>query len=243
MEALLTSRFTWGELLSSALLAGAVYLLLRFAARLLETARISGYFGPQINRWIRKARLLYEPAALVFLASLFILINPVFHGLMALLVLLTGFNHIRNYLNGRIIRFTNAVSIGKSIQTANLQGTVFEVGNFGVQLKTNKGAHFVPYGLLLKDGFTLKSAEAGGGLYHLIIEPAGADQKANSPARFLELLRSAPYPDWAHPPELSSLDDSAGAFHVRILVREEGHLNDLMALIREWGYSCKISKK
>ncbi|MEO0776464.1 MAG: hypothetical protein AAF146_07860, partial [Bacteroidota bacterium] len=113
----------------------------------------------------------------------------------------------------------------------------------GLHLRSNKGKHFINYSQLFAEGYLLLSGEEIGGFYQINIQPREPEAKVDYARRLADLLTSTPYLDWNHTPEFRSLTEGTYSYQVRISVREEGHLRDLITLIEEeWGCACKISK-
>ena len=139
MESLLESQFTWTNLLVAAVLLVGFYFLLQFVKELLSRASFFGDFQKDIKAIINYLLLICEPIAVLIVVGIFILINPVFHGLLALLVLLGGYNHVKNYLNGRIVLYDPAISIGRRIKTKDIQGIISSTGRIGTPIANRQG--------------------------------------------------------------------------------------------------------
>lgn len=238
METLLLEQFSWGRLFIAGLILLTVYFILQFIRRLLERAAFMGSWQAPAMRFSRYILLIYEPLALVIIGGIFVLINPIFHGLIMGLLFLAGFPHLRNYLAGRVVQFDHHIDRGSRLRSGAFEGVVLEMGRLGLQLQTNEGLHHLTYARLLAEGYTLISGEEIGGFYQLLIRPREADEKVRHLQHLQNLLLTAPYLDWHHKPELTSGDTEQQTIEARVLVREENHLHDLVELIREWGYHC-----
>ena len=44
----------------------------------------------------------------------------------------------------------------------------------------------------------------------------------------------------SHKPELFQDEAVANQIDAKVLIKEESHLHELIALIKEWGYHCKL---
>ena len=240
METLWNSQFNWRELLTIAFALIAFYFALRFIRRFLPRLAPSERIQAPVKNGIHYLLLIYEPLALLLISSVFIMINPFFHGLLLVLLLLPGFAHMRNYISGRIVQFDDAIAVGKRLQMQDIQGIIAERGRLGLKLRTGKGLHFINYSNMLSEGYLLMSGEEIGGLYHLKIRPNEPEEKTDYAVRLMDLLASTPYLDWTQRPELVPSTHNDHQYEARVLVKEENHLLDLVALIEDWDYSCKI---
>lgn len=241
MEEILTYKASWGNLLVIAIGLLIFYFALQFLRRVVRRAAFLKVFQKPIQNVIRYLLLLYEMLAIVVLSSVFVLINPFYHGALLLIILLIGFPHIKNYVSGRMIKLANQITIGSSIQTDNLEGIVSSMERLGLNLQTKKGIHFLEYDQLLSNGYTILAGEDIGGFYELHITAKEEESKTNHAVKLLDLLITAPYLDWHHKPEVSARNANPNDLEAKILVREEVHVHELIALIKEWGYECQIA--
>lgn len=242
MEALLNTDISWLYFVNTVLILLLVYLALNIVSNILPKLMFSERIINPIKKYIDYVLLLYEAIAIIILISVFILINPPLHGLIAAILFLGSFAHIKNYISGRIIQFDANFKVGKKISYQNIQGIIMHANRLGLKVKTNKGLYFIGYAPLLSDGYMLMSGDEIGGFYQLKINPNNPEEKVDYSTRLRDLLATTPYLDWNHKPEFlpASKDNEMNA---RILVKEESHLHDLINLIEEWGYSVKIVNK
>ncbi|MEZ4883462.1 MAG: hypothetical protein R3E32_01905 [Chitinophagales bacterium] len=237
------TQFSLGSFLTIAIVLFALYFLLQFIHQILERLDVFGSFQKYPKKWIYHLLLVYEPLVVLILVSVFILIYPLFHGLLVGLLLLAGFSHIKNYMSGRIVQFDNAIGVGKKLVTDDLKGIILYLGRLGLKLSTVKGLLFVSYSQLLSKGYLLESGEEIGGLYHLKISPKEPAEKIDYVLQLMDLLATAPYLDWNHKPALLASNETPNQIDAQMIIKEESHVHDLMLLIEEWGFTCKISKK
>ncbi|MEL6865219.1 MAG: hypothetical protein AAFP19_12405 [Bacteroidota bacterium] len=246
MESEMIIYMTWWRFLTSALLLLLGYFLLQVAYRGLGRLSFLERFQPLLRERLRQVLLLYELIALLVLLSIFILINPIFHGLLTilflLLVLVGGFKPLKSYFAGKIVQLNGTIDKGIQLKVNNLQGIIVALGRFGIQLKTSKGLHILSYDQLLIDGYMLLSGEEIGGFYQLKISPSEGNERKDHGTYLTDLLATTPYLDWSHKPEIS-IGQTPEQVIATVLVKEESHLYDLIALLDEWGYVCKLSKK
>lgn len=243
MEELLTYRITWFSfLLWSALIIGG-YIVLQSANRLWPSVSLGQNLKGRIKQALHYALIIYEPAGIVFVGSLFVLWNPPVHGSIIGVLLLVGFPHIKNYVSGRIVRFDQAVTSGIQLRTGEVKGIVAGLGNMGLQLKTNEGMFYITYSSLLADGYTLLSGDEVGGFYHLRIIALEKDKEGAESPSLMDLLAVTPYLDWNHKPEWIPPGGAREHPEARVLLREENHLYELRDLMKEWGYQCRLVKE
>ena len=240
METIINNSFNWGDFLTATLVLVIVWFLLNFLGNIFDRAPFLGKYQTTVSRSIKYLVLLFEPLAVAVLVSIFILINPLFHGLVFGWIFLTGFYQIQNYFNGLVVRIDNSIAFGKKLSSNNLTGIISKMDRSGIQLKTDQGLHFVSYSNLVKEGYMLVSGEEIGGLYNLKITPFTKEDKTNQVAKLKNLIITAPYIDWNHKPEFNVSEEGGEQVTARILLKDESHLNQLIALINEWGYTCSI---
>jgi hypothetical protein len=217
-----------------------LFFALQFIDRLLTRAAIMGSWQQPVHRVIRFLILVFEPLAIIWVGGIFVLINPVFHGLLLALLFLSAFTFLRNYIAGRVIQMDPHIERGARLRAGAVEGVVLDISRLGIQLQTKEGLYKLSYSKLLDDGYTVISGEQIGGFYHLQILPVDTETKVRHQQHLQQLFVTTPYLDWSHKPEITSLEGEGPGLEARVLVREESHLHDLMALIREWGYECSL---
>lgn len=238
MEYLLNSRITWSRFFIVAIGLALLYFLLHFIRQILNNTNYLGEFRLPFIKTIDRTLLFYEPIVLLILASLFILIRPPLHGLWALLLIIGGFTHIRNYISGRILQTDQGITLGNQIKFGGQKGMISEIGRLGLRLKSGKGMHHVSYSQLMSEGFTQSAGEEIGGFYKLKMQPKEDNKRNDHQAHLKDLMTTTPYLDWNYQPTLNKEKDNQ--YQAKLMVREEGHLQDLVRLVEEWGYDCQI---
>ncbi|HHG86168.1 MAG TPA: hypothetical protein ENJ82_15570 [Bacteroidetes bacterium] len=240
MEELIVSRISWLQFLLSASALLGLFFLLRFTVQLLGRISLPWLnLGPS-RKALFFVQVLYEPLALLLAATLFFLVRPVSNGLLILLIGMATFSHIRNYFSGRMIALQNNLKVGLRIRVGGKLGRVSRIGRLGIRLQSNDGLHYLDYGQVLSPGYTLVSGEDVAGLYRLRVTTNETENKKLNSEHFMDLLSTSPYLDWNCIPEILNPKESQDMVETRVLLREEDHLQDLVRLIREWGYSCEV---
>ena len=232
-------EFTWLRLLTAAIILLALYVVLRSARQYIPQIPFLRAYAQQIQSAIHALLLVYEPMVLVVLGSLFVLINPYHHGLLMGLLVIVGFSHMRNYMSGRLIQLGNTLAPGKQVAIGDMQGIILKMGRLGLNIQTSEGWHFMGYSELFRNGYTLISGEEIGGFFTLKISPKDAEMQQLQAAEVMDHLLTVPYLDTQHKPEILPQEAENAPLVVRVTVREESHLHDLMSLIREWGYQVE----
>jgi hypothetical protein len=234
------ATFSWSEFLFLGAILIAAYFLLQLIKRFLRITQSFGNYRRVIKTVVDNTLLIFEPAVILLLATAFIMLNPIYNGLLLALVVLFGFLHIRNYVHGRIIQSNNALTIGRQIKISNLEGIVHQIERLGLKIKTAKGVHYMNYAHIVKTGYILLSADDISGFYELLIQPKTPDERVNYEAELTDYLSTVPYLDWHHKPEITVANDYQ--IKARVMIKDESHLQELLDLINGWDYSCKILK-
>ena len=233
------SQFSLGDFIVVTLALLVFYFLLRSANRLLSSGTFKKSWQTKVQQVVHYLLLVYEPLAIIVLVSAFILLNPLFDGLLIGLLLIAGFTHVRNYTSGWLILADSNMAIGKKLKTGSLQGIISKLGRLGLHLQTSEGIHYISYSKLQGQGYAMIAGEEIGGFYYLKITPQDDQKAGNHALRIMELLTSAPYVDRNHKPELLPNKENS-CLEARVLLKEETHLYELMGLIEEWGYKAAV---
>ena len=233
---------SWASFIGIGLSLLAIYFVLLFAQRLLKRFHYLGRWQDRICRILHFVLIVFEPLAAILLCSVFVLINPLVHGLFLLLILIFGASYIRNYMSGRLAQVDNNIAKGMRIRTGTAEGIITEMDRMGLYLQSRDGLHYISYVKLMTTGYTLISGDEIGGLYHLEIDTGEVKSKTNPIQQLMDRLTMTPYIDWKHKPELYLIESATDTQRIdtRILLKEESHLHELIALIREWGYEAKV---
>jgi len=235
------NTISWWEFLLVALALVVIYFILFEIQQLTKHSSFSGRYQNQFREIFRKIFVVFELVAIVTLAGVFIWIKPMLHGLIIGFLVIGSWSYLRSYMSGRWVHFDNTLTEGIELRAAELQGVVSKMGRVKLHLQTNDGLHHLSYNQLLEKGYTLVSGEEIGGFYHLALTPKESLQDvASHRTHLLDLFATAPYVDWHHKPEIFRDDTDENRLEAKILIKEESHLHELIALIKEWGYNCKL---
>ena len=241
MEQFLNNNINWADFFVTAVILIAAYFLLQLLQRLVVGLRLPYRYERPAEQFIEYTLLVYEPLVLLILTVTFVLINPVFHGLLVGFLLLIGFNQLRNYAYGRLLQLGGQIKAGKKISVGDQTGIAYAAERFGIRLQTSKGIRFISYQQLFEQGYMIGSGDNVGGFYRLKIRPQKEEDQLKE-IRVMDLLATAPYLNWHHQPETVLSEKSPNQINVRVSVRDERHLQQLINLIEDNGYQCRTAK-
>jgi len=88
----------------------------------------------------------------------------------------------------------------------------------------------------------MSSGEKIGGYYHLTITQMESEESTASLSEVSHLLISSPYVDGDHKPKITRSLSDPEEIDIKLLVKEESHLHDLISLLSEHGYKSVITK-
>lgn len=241
MDKFLNNNVTWTDFFVTAVLLIAAYFLLKMLQRLIIGLRLPYRFERPAEQTVHYTLLVYEPLVVLILTVTFVLVNPVFHGLLVGLLIVLGFRQLRNYATGRLLQLGGQLSSGTKVTIGDRTGILFRAERFGVRLQTSKGIHYISYQQLLDRGYMIASGENVGGFYRLKVMPQAEHQKLSEQS-VIDLLATAPYLNWNHQPESILSEKKPNQVNVRVSVREERHLQQLIHLIESNGYQVRTAK-
>lgn len=243
MNHLFTPYFTLTNFVATALTLLAIYLILRLLDQVLKKAVLPEQFLSPLRMGLNWALLFFEPVSALILLVIFIFIRPNLNGPVAALILFGGFSHLRNYLSGFIMKVYDSIKIGNRLRTTSVEGVITFVGRLGLRLRTSDGENFSNYSKLLSDGYTLVTGEESGGFYQLNIslkKEENKEGKISNYYRIYDLFAQAPFLNPNHKPDISKATNTDNHFFAKILVDEEHHLHELIALLDENGWKTEI---
>ncbi len=228
---------TWGRWIMISLFALLVYWLIRLLKHWLEKASLLGGWNYRIYRLVLKIYILSEPLCALVIIGGFVLINPIVHGIIALVILLLGYSVIKSYFSGKVLQMSYEFFEGQKIKVKENEGIIQEIGRTSLVLQTKLGAEHISYVQLFENGFTQLEGAKVGGLQAIYID--GGAQEGVTIQSIKDKLWESPYLDWSFTPEIA-LTNKENQFEVKVLLREKHHLEDLKNLITEWGYMCRL---
>ena len=237
---ILNIDYNWYHFILMVLISTALYVALLFIKRIVENISLSRTPKKRIRNILNWIILYFEPVAVIIALSLFILIRPVFHGLIAGFGLVIGLEHLKNYINGKILNSKGTLERGQVIKVRDVNGVISEKGKLGLRVKSEDGLHYIPYRLLVRSGYILSSGDRIGGLYQLDIQcPAEARYDKN---RLLDILISSPYLDLDYRPVVQESGHDDKFLKAKLSVKEESHIFDLINMLRENDFIAELSK-
>ena len=232
--------FNWYQFILIVFILSAVYALLYFLKRIVRSV----FFSRRVKFWLVNALdlifIYYEPLAIIIGISLFVLINPLLHGLIVLLGILVGMQHFRNYFNGKIIQGKRSIELGQTIKVEDISGLIFEKGRLGLRVKSKDGLHYIPYEKLIRHGYVLSSGDKIAGLYHLNV--SSLEDSKITHHRLTEVLMSSPYVDEDYKPIIHRSPSDNNILDVTLSVKEESHIFELLTMLEENDFAVEMTK-
>jgi len=220
-------NYTWTDLFLLIIVLGIIFLLLFFLRRIIPSLSFLGRLRSPLRKWLEKIIILYEPLALLIIAAVFVMIKPGFHGLMLGALVIFSIDHVRNYFQGRLYLTNKTLKVGRRIKVSGNEGIITNLERFGVDVRTDEGLSFIPYQILIQNGYVMSSGDKIGGYYHLTISPEDKEESKAILSEVTHLLVSCPYIDGDHKPEISRSLTNPLEINTKLLVKEESHLHDL----------------
>lgn len=239
MESLIPISATWWNLLVLALVLVGIFIGIGFLERLIEMSNAFRYVRKPAREIIRVVRILFEPVAVFLLAFVFVLINHLEHGALILLLIVISFNHLRNYVSGRILLLENAIQPGDEIKVGDVQGKILFMGRLGIKLRNQEGFVHLNFHRIFSDGYARLSSRDAGEYVTLEIAPHKMQGDVDYNHQIATLLAAAPYVDWHLTPSIKEKDETTATHQARVLLKKEAHLTDLISLLSEKGFLTK----
>lgn len=235
--------FSWLNLLGATIILLIVYLLMLFIDEVLSRQLQNNPWLIGLEKGLYTLLRVYEIIVFLILGSIFVFINPLFHGGIFFAIILFSFSHIKNYVSGKLASLDDNLSVGKRLDIGTAKGVIVKMGQLGIHIRTSTGIRFISYTQLFLEGYNLVAVEEVGGFYQFELLPENKDASPNHIQRLMDEFLMTPYIDPNRQPELTYIDNTTKAMEARILIREDSNLDDLIQLINEWGYQCKVREE
>ena len=242
LKEILSIDYGWIHMIYLILLLGVIWAILYFLNRTVEHLSIDRGFVAIFKRVLYFIHVYYEPVAVILLITMFVIIRPTFHGIFIVILALGSIHHFRNYLNGKIIRGRRTLRPGLLIRTKQKEGIITDLTKLGLNVRGDDGLQFIPYHILLSEGYTLAAGDKIGGYYKLEISSSSEESDHNEFVHLSNLILSSPYLDGEYRPEIDRSLRIPNTYEVKLLVKEESHIRDLISILEENGYKADLSK-
>lgn len=229
---------SWSTFLIMVLVGVLLYFLLLFLRNQIARLPLSFKAQDQWRNSLRQVLLLYEFFFVIVASSLFLLIHPLWHGLIVFFLLLITFPLLRNYLVGRLLCFDQDFDTGKRINIRAIKGVINHMNRLGIYVNTNNGMQYFNYIQLQQEGFSIMTDSRMEEYCDLNIT-VPKDRSINAQSLLYRLM-GVPYLDSGYKPILIH-NDSDTIFKIRVLIRKGNHRRELLQLIEDWGYQCQLS--
>lgn len=156
---ILSQLNTWERLFSLALLLLAIYWFFKLFTYAIEKFAKQNLYNKKVNTTLKKGLLLFKPTAILLLILDFVSINYITHTILLAVVCVFGFSHLKNYINGLILKLNPLINKGALIKIDNYIGEIKTMLPFGLILNTENGERFINYSFIEKKGFAIKFSD------------------------------------------------------------------------------------
>lgn len=238
VDALASSTATWSFFLIMVVMGVLFYILLVFLRQQISRLPLSFKAEDRWSNYLRQVLLLYELFFVVVMGSLFILLHPLWHGLIVFFLVLITFPLLRNYLIGRLLCFDRDFSTGKRISVGTSKGVINHMNRLGIYVNTNTGMQYFNYKQLQKEGFSIVTDSSMEEYCDLNITVP--KEHPTNGQQLLYQLMGVPYLNSGYKPILIQ-NEANTIFKIRVLIRKGNHRRELVQLIEGWGYQCQFS--
>lgn len=240
MTDLLKPHFSWMFFFGTVVFLLLLYGVLLYLKRQIHQLPLPLKIRDRLSNTLRSLLLLYDLIFVVIAASVFILLNPIWHGLVVLFLVSVTFPLIRNYMIGRFLCFDPEFQQGKRVTVGNDTGVINKMNRLGIYVITNNGMKYINYMILQERGFSLLTDSLMQEYCDLNISANDKDQSNLSAEMLLYKLMGVPYLDSEYRPTLIA-NNANIEFQIRVLIRKGNHRQELINLIKDWGYDCQLS--
>lgn len=233
---------SWSRWFTLILLLVALYFVVGLLVGILEYSARQGRFLHLLKKGLKIFQVLLEPFGVGVVLMTFALINPLVNGSLLVVILALSYIPLRNYLFGRFFVLNNMFTEGERIKVNGHEGTIQSVDRVGLRLQIQEGVNFVNYYTLINRGFVKLEGDRLESIKSLEIIPQ-ENLAHHSLQDLKDKIFTCPYTDWYYQPNISTDDtreDGQVVYNARLRVSKDQHLQHLMALIKEWGYTCRV---
>ncbi|WMX16363.1 MULTISPECIES: hypothetical protein [unclassified Aureispira] len=240
MSDLLKPHFTWMFFFGTVVFLLLFYGFLQFLKNQIPQLPATVKFKERLSRRLRYFLLLYELIFVVISVSIFMLIHPLWHGMIVLFLISITFPLMRDYMIGRFLCFDPEFQQGKRITVGEDTGVINKMNRLGIYVITNNGMKYINYMILQENGFSLLTDSLMQEYCDLNISANDKDTSNLSAEMLLYKLMGVPYLDSDYRPTLITNNTNTD-FQIRVLIRKGNHQQELINLIKDWGYDCQLS--
>jgi hypothetical protein len=193
------------------------------------------------SKQLKSVNILYEPIIIVIITLVIIKINPILYGLIIAALLAISYQPIKNYIDGKIFLLNNTLIKGQHIHIFNEDSIIQTIGRFGIVLTNGKGSRFIHYSQLAKENYTLLKGISTGSFHQLLVIANDTNSKKSAAGMdfLMEKLLDCPYLNWTFRPDIQASETDQETYVLEILLNKDSHLNYMIQLLTESGFSCK----
>lgn len=240
MDNLLKPHFTWMFFFATVAFLILFYGFLQILKKQILQLPITVKLKDRLANGLRRFLLLYDLIFVVITVSIFMLLHPIWHGTIVLFLISITFPLLRDYMIGRFLCFDPEFQQGKRITIGNDTGVINKMNRLGIYVITNNGMKYINYMILQERGFSLLTDSLMQEYCDLNISANDKNHSNLSAETLLYKLMGVPYLDSEYRPTLISNIANTN-FQIRVLIRKGNHQQELINLIKDWGYDCQLS--
>jgi len=172
MSSYISTGVSWTHFFYTLLAVTIIYAIAKVLQGRLDRGLYLREADGPVRSFIRVFLITLNPLALMVLASIFVAIWPLAHGLMLGLLVLFGFRYIRDYVSGKILRFDQSMQNGRPILTHMGNGSISSFGLTALFIQREDGRSRIGYSSLLEHGYTITGSSEKGCYFRLSVLPA-----------------------------------------------------------------------
>lgn len=225
---------TWQGLLQHFVILFLAFWTLKFLVYLLGHIGRKSTLKKSITGLLQKILLVYKPLATVLLLLDFISMNYVVHSLLLAIISLFSYSHVKNYLNGIVLKLNPLIGKGASVIIDETIGTVKSLQPLGLTVSTETGERYMNYSGIEELGFTIVSNAENTLRQTLFLETELSKQA------LLDLLFDNPILHYDEAPTLEVSEDET-KYRLKYTLEKGATSEDLMAFLQE--YKVKVTFK
>jgi len=228
---------TLSQFLIAILIIAIIYYTMSMLRRWTLSTFLSEDDQESVRLIINNFLLIYEPIAILVLTSYLIGINPAFIGAIVIILLIVSHQHWRNYISRTVILLGGKIDNHNHIHSEKVSGRITHIGKTNIHIQTEAGIHVMTYKSLLDNGYTISHGNRAGRIYNLQLVAKEENLNKEHEVYLQDQIAGSPYIDWSIEPEIEASSISVGHISVKLMLRDKAHLDEIVSLIDNWGYT------
>lgn len=226
MEDFFNSYLNWWQFIFIAIIIAVCYLVIN------RYRKIFQWFTGLHNLSLINSLLL------VFLIITFVLINPVFHGIIVSLGLLLFYPVLTDYIKGIIVTNNSKIEIGDLISIGENSGKVSEVNLAGIKLLSSNNNLFIPFRIIGNEPIEKYKTDQS---RYIQFNCNPEDSMEKNPIQLLEkTIFDFPFLEYGSSIEINQIYDG---FQVNVTLANDRFKTSLFNQVTKAGFSIKQQLK